>query len=115
MTTAFNGGLGLQRTPSEELYDPEVPLPTYQVQPTLLAVDVSLGPGESRSCMSSSLVNHPLYLSHTSCQTRIVCRSRKTCLQHSKVGLLGFPTSSPLEFVGLVPLRGIAQLITAVS
>ena len=59
MTTAFNGGLGLQRTPSEELYDPEVPLPTYQVQPTLLAVDVSLGPGESRSCMSSSLVNHP--------------------------------------------------------
>ena len=53
MTATFNGGLGLQRSPSEELYDPEAPLPTYQVQPTLLAVDVSLGPGESRSCMSN--------------------------------------------------------------
>ena len=52
ITTTFNGGLGLQRSSSEELYDPEIPLPTYEVQPTLLAVDVSLGPGESRSCMS---------------------------------------------------------------
>ena len=57
MTTAFNGGLGLSKNPSEEFYDPEVPLPTYEVQPTLLAMDVSLGPGESRSCMSSHLVN----------------------------------------------------------
>lgn len=54
--TTFNGGLGLQRSPSEELYDPEVPLPTYEVQPTLLAMDVSLGPGESRSCRSSHFV-----------------------------------------------------------
>ena len=53
MTTTLNGGLGLQRRPSKELYDPESPLPTYEVQPTLLAMDVSLGPGESRSCMSS--------------------------------------------------------------
>ena len=52
MTTTFNGGLGLHTNSSEELYDPEVPLPTFEVQPTLLAVDVSLGPGESRSCMS---------------------------------------------------------------
>ena len=57
MTTTFNGGLGLHKNPSEELYDPETPLPTYEVQPTLLAVDVSLGPGESRSCMSSLSVN----------------------------------------------------------
>ena len=57
MTTAFNGGLGLHKNSSEEFYDPEVPLPTYEVQPTLLAVDVSLGPGESRSCMSNPLVN----------------------------------------------------------
>ena len=57
MTTTFNGGLGLHKNPSEELYDPEAPLPTYEVQPTLLAVDVSLGPGESRSCMSSPSVN----------------------------------------------------------
>ena len=57
MATTFNGGLGLHKNSSEEHYDPEVPLPTYQVQPTLLAVDVSLGPGESRSCMSNPFVN----------------------------------------------------------
>jgi len=57
MTTNFNGGLGLQKNSSDGLYDPEVPLPTYEVQPTLLAVDVSLGPGESRSCMSTFFVN----------------------------------------------------------
>lgn len=57
MTTTFNGGLGLQSNSSEELYDPEVPLPTFEVQPTLLAVDVSLGPGESRSCMSNPFMN----------------------------------------------------------
>jgi hypothetical protein len=64
MTTGFNGGLGLQRTPSEELYDPEVPLPTYQVQPTLLAVDVSLGPGESRSCTISPFESLMISSSH---------------------------------------------------
>ena len=58
MTTAFNGGLGLHKNSSEELCDPEAPLPTYGVQPTLLAVDVSLGPGESRSCMSSPFANN---------------------------------------------------------
>lgn len=57
MTTNFNGGLGLHKNSSEELYDPEAPLPTYEVQPTLLAVDVSLGPGESRSCMSNFFEN----------------------------------------------------------
>jgi len=57
LTTTFNGGIGLHKNPSEELCDPEAPLPTYEVQPTLLAVDVSLGPGESRSCMSSPSVN----------------------------------------------------------
>lgn len=30
--------------------DPEEPLPTFEVQPAMLAVDLSLGPGESRSC-----------------------------------------------------------------
>ncbi|TCD68602.1 hypothetical protein EIP91_010393 [Steccherinum ochraceum] len=33
----------------EEFVDPEIPLPTFEVQPTMLAVDLSLGPGESRS------------------------------------------------------------------
>ena len=58
MATAFNDGPRLYKNSSEEVYDPEVPLPTYQVQPTLLAVDISLGPGESRSCMSSPFVNY---------------------------------------------------------
>ena len=34
----------------EEVVDPEEPLPTFEVQPAMLAVDLSLGPGESRSC-----------------------------------------------------------------
>ena len=40
--------------------DPEEPLPTFEVQPAMLAVDLSLGPGESRSCEFSS---HSLNLS----------------------------------------------------
>ena len=34
--------------------DPEEPLPTFEVQPTMLAVDLSLAPGESRTCESVS-------------------------------------------------------------
>lgn len=34
----------------EEVIDPEVPLPTFEVQSAMLAVDVTLEPGESRSC-----------------------------------------------------------------
>ncbi|KAH8101380.1 Rgp1-domain-containing protein [Cristinia sonorae] len=33
----------------EETVDSDTPLPTFEVQPTMLAVDLSLGPGESRS------------------------------------------------------------------
>ena len=36
--------------------DPEEPLPTYEIQPAMLAVDLSLGPGESRSCGFSRLL-----------------------------------------------------------
>lgn len=38
-------GFGL----SAEDDDPEIPLPTFEVQPSMLAVDLSLRPGESRS------------------------------------------------------------------
>jgi hypothetical protein len=31
--------------------DPDTPLPTFEVQPAMLAVDLTLMPGESRSCM----------------------------------------------------------------
>ena len=34
----------------EEEIDPDAPLPTFEVQPAMLAVDLSLMPGESRSC-----------------------------------------------------------------
>lgn len=43
-------GIGLGLTVDEETIDPDVPLPTFEVQPAMLAVDLSLGPGESRSC-----------------------------------------------------------------
>lgn len=32
--------------------DPELPLPTFEAQPSMLAVDLSLSPGESKSCTS---------------------------------------------------------------
>jgi RAB6A-GEF complex partner protein 2 len=34
----------------DEEIDPDEPLPTFEVQPAMLAVDLSLMPGESRSC-----------------------------------------------------------------
>jgi RAB6A-GEF complex partner protein 2 len=42
-------GLDVPKSGDEEV-DPEEPLPTFEVQPAMLAVDLSLGPGESRSC-----------------------------------------------------------------
>ena len=51
--SAVNGngtGVGLGLSMDEEVIDPDVPLPTFEVQPAMLAVDLSLGPGESRSC-----------------------------------------------------------------
>ena len=35
---------------SQEDVDPEMPLPTFEVPPSMLAVDLSLAPGESRTC-----------------------------------------------------------------
>jgi hypothetical protein len=52
-------GLGIVEAPSlggsgaVEDIDPELPLPTFEAQPSMLAVDLSLPPGESRSCMLS--------------------------------------------------------------
>jgi hypothetical protein len=34
----------------DEDIDPGTPLPTFEIQPAMLAVDLSLMPGESRSC-----------------------------------------------------------------
>jgi hypothetical protein len=34
----------------DEEIDPNAPLPTFEIQPAMLAVDLSLMPGESRSC-----------------------------------------------------------------
>ncbi|KAF8845538.1 Rgp1-domain-containing protein [Paxillus ammoniavirescens] len=48
--TATNGvGLGLINGGTEVDVDPETPLPTFEVQPAMLAVDLSLAPGESRT------------------------------------------------------------------
>lgn len=48
-------GLGLGATDQEEGVDADTPLPTYQVQPTMLAIDLPLSPGESRSCTLNQL------------------------------------------------------------
>ena len=46
-------GLGLINGGTEEDVDPDTPLPTFDVQPAMLAVDLILGPGESRTCERS--------------------------------------------------------------
>ncbi|KAG5636929.1 hypothetical protein H0H81_006362 [Sphagnurus paluster] len=42
-------GLGLPSPSAGEDVDPDAPLPTFEVQPAMLAVDLSLLPGESRT------------------------------------------------------------------
>ncbi|KAI0078498.1 Rgp1-domain-containing protein [Panus rudis PR-1116 ss-1] len=42
-------GLGLGLSVEEDAVDPEAPMPTFEVQPAMLAVDLPLAPGESRS------------------------------------------------------------------
>lgn len=44
-------GLGHSLPPPEDI-PPDTPLPTFDVQPAMLAVDLVLAPGESRSCKS---------------------------------------------------------------
>lgn len=38
----------------EDDIDPELPLPTFEVQPAMLAVDLVLSPGESKTCTSNN-------------------------------------------------------------
>lgn len=54
-------GLGLINGGVEEDIDPDAPLPTFDVQPAMLAVDLVLAPGESRTCEWS------FYSSQTHC------------------------------------------------
>lgn len=42
--------LGLGGVQEGEGWDPEQSLPVFEVPPAMLAVDLSLGPGEERSC-----------------------------------------------------------------
>ena len=49
VTSAVVGMVDTSRGVDEEI-DPDTPLPTFEVQPAMLAVDLSLMPGESRSC-----------------------------------------------------------------
>jgi len=42
--------LGLGAVQEGEEWDPEQPLPVFEVPPAMLAVDLSLGPGEERCC-----------------------------------------------------------------
>lgn len=59
-------GLGLPSgsgnvSPDEDI-DPEAPLPTFEVQPAMLAVDLSLLPGESRTCTSCLILIFHCYV-----------------------------------------------------
>jgi hypothetical protein len=47
----LNGGV------ADEEIDPETPLPTFEVPQVMLAVDLALRPGESRSCTYSMAVH----------------------------------------------------------
>jgi len=47
-------GLGLGGVQGGEEWDPEQPMPVFEVPPAMLAVDLSLGPGEERSCECSN-------------------------------------------------------------
>ena len=49
-------GLEVPNGTGDAEVDPEEPLPTFEVQPAMLAVDLSLAPGESRSCDFSHFV-----------------------------------------------------------
>ena len=75
-------GLGLINGGTEEEVDPDVPLPTFDVQPAMLAVDLMLAPGESRTC------EPPLYSPGdplvTRLKTRIRYRYRTIC--HRRFG-----------------------------
>lgn len=51
-------GLGLVNGGAEEDVDPDAPLPTFDVQPAMLAVDLTLAPGESRTCERSFYSPH---------------------------------------------------------
>ncbi len=46
-------GLGLGEVQEGEEWVPEQPMPIFEVPPALLAIDLSLGPGEERSCECS--------------------------------------------------------------
>lgn len=53
-------GLGLGGVGMDEEFDPDTPLPTFEVQPSMLAVDLALAPGESRSCACSRTSTTPI-------------------------------------------------------
>ncbi|KAH7923767.1 Rgp1-domain-containing protein [Leucogyrophana mollusca] len=62
LASSTNGvGLGLIDGGADDDVDPEAPLPTFEVQPAMLAVDLSLAPGESRSYTYSVLLPDNLH------------------------------------------------------
>ena len=43
-------GLGMGAIQEGDDWDPDQPMSVFELPPTMLAVDMSLGPGEERSC-----------------------------------------------------------------
>ena len=47
-------GLGMGTIQEDDNWDPDQPMSVFEAPPAMLAVDLSLGPGEERSCECST-------------------------------------------------------------
>jgi hypothetical protein len=102
LPSSTNGqGLGLQYDGAEEEFvDPATPLPTFDVPPAMLAVDLSLAPGESRSC--KSLLFFSLALVHHQIQNPLTNKETLSYLHKSDVYTLPLPSNLPPTYKGRV-------------
>ena len=109
-------GLGLDAAlPEDEEVDPELPLPTLEVQPSMLAVDLSLGPGESRTCecCPESRAVRARWL--TLVQIRIHLRCRRTSRRRSEGERSSFRTSLSSGYAVRDRTRQVQALRAAVG
>ncbi|KZT09076.1 Rgp1-domain-containing protein [Laetiporus sulphureus 93-53] len=114
-STVATSGVGLGFTGSEgggedeDEVDPETPLPTFEVQPAMLAVDLSLAPGESRSYTYTLVLPENLPPTYKGRALRFsyqfilgVCRASSSGGRRPSAGGLGANSSSR---VMKVPIR----------
>lgn len=95
-------GLGIH---GEDI-DPDAPLPTFDVQPAMLAVDLVLAPGESRTCELPVCCRVPV-VTRFKTRTRFHCRT--ICRRRFGGGHSSFRTNS--SWGRVVRVRGHRLLI----